>query len=116
MSRWSWWRLIHDGPPALRPIGGIDRVDHLVHLRLDLLVARQRAPARRRELHEHDALSILGVALEEPAERAEPLRQALGVVEPLDAHAEDLRGWDAQALQQGLARRRRRLVDEVGPR
>ena len=41
--------------------------------------------ARRADLHHGDAAAPLGMALEQPAERLQPIGNALGVVEAIDA-------------------------------
>src|SRR3989304_1622027 len=81
-------------------------------LALQLLVARDRRAARRRELDEDDALPVLRVTLEEPAQGAKALGQPLRVVHALDADAEEL-GGDPELLREARARGRRRLVPEL---
>ncbi len=104
---------VEDRLPALGLVGAVDLLHRRVHLRLQRLIAGNGAAAGRRELHEHEALAILGEALEEAAQGAEALGQALGVVEPLHPDPEEL-GGGVEAREQLLARRGGRVVHEAG--
>src|SRR5262249_7316288 len=91
----------------------VDVAHGSVHLRLDLLVAGDARAAGRGELDEHEPLAILGPALEEAAHGLDPLRQPLGVVEPLDADPQKL-ARDAELAQDVFAGGLGRVEYELG--
>src|SRR5262245_59614717 len=91
---------IDDRLPVAVAQGLVHRPHRGLDLVLELLVARDAAPARRGDLHEDDPAAILRPPFEEPANGAESLRQPFGVVDALDAHAQEL-GLEAETLQQG---------------
>ena len=64
-----------------------------------------------RELHEGEAAAVLGIALEQPLDREQPLLDALGVVEPVDADAEQRVRRQAE-----LARSTSRAASSAGGR
>jgi hypothetical protein len=76
---------VADGRPAGRRETPVDAADQLVDLPLELLVLRNLRPAGNRELQQDDLLAVLGVDLEQALEGAHALRDALGVVEAVDA-------------------------------
>src|ERR1700722_1966641 len=66
----------------------------------DLGIFGDLAPGRRRNLHEGDAPARLREHLDEPLESGEAVRQALGIIEPVDA---DHQLAVAQAVLQPVA-------------
>src|SRR6266436_324253 len=102
--------IVH-GPPLPGAEARVDVADRGVHFRVDLLVARDARAARRRKLDDDEPLPVLGTALEEAPDGADALRQALGVVEALDANAQEL-ARDPEPAQESLAGDARRVGHE----
>ena len=69
--------------------------------RFDRRVAFQRRPRRHANLHERQPAAQVGPPRDQRVERGEPLRDALRVVQPIDAQADDL-GLEAQQRPQPL--------------
>src|SRR5438034_5303146 len=93
---------VDDRLPAALAEVGVERAHHLPRLLLHGLVARDAAAARRGDLDEGETPAVLGPALEEPPQRADPFRQALRVIHTLDADADELAG-DTERRQRGRA-------------
>src|SRR5207247_6750929 len=93
---------VHERPPARGPEPLVHLADGRLDLERELRVALDRGPARRAELDEHETLAVLGIALEEPLDRAEALGEPLRVVQPLDADAQEL-GGDPELAPELLA-------------
>ena len=72
-----------------RPVGlaerAVDPADERLDARAQLGVLGNLGARRHRDLDERDLAAPLGVPLEQPRERLEPLGDALGVVEAIDA-------------------------------
>ena len=63
----------------------VDAPHRLVDLPLELRILGHALPARHQELREHDVPAVLRPSLEQPLHREQPLVDALGVVQPVDA-------------------------------
>ena len=104
---------IEEGPPRLRLERLVQLPDPVLDLALDLLVAIDHPAAGSGELHEYEPLAVFGIGLEEEAQRPDPLRQALGVVDALDPHPDEL-GLDSEPAQELGPGDAQRVVDELG--
>ena len=67
------------------PKRSLMRLDRHVHVVADRLIALQVLAARRADLQQRDAAAPLGMVFEHALERLDPLGDALGVIEPIDA-------------------------------
>ena len=63
----------------------VDAPDVLVHVVAQLLVARDLRARRDRNLQQHDLARPRGVSAQERLDRFELVRDALDIVEPVDA-------------------------------
>jgi hypothetical protein len=63
----------------------VDRVCQRLELGYQIAISRDVRAARSAELNEGDLPSLLGIALEEPLDRAESLGDTLGVIDAVDA-------------------------------
>ena len=79
---------VSDRLPAPRPPAGVNLLDHLINLAIDLLIRRHVRPARDRDLDEAQPAAVFGMILEQEIEPPDPVGDSLGVVQPLDAHAD----------------------------
>ena len=68
----------------------IERVDLLVDFRFQRRIAADVGARRHTDLQERQAAAQLGTARDNFVERRQPLRNALGVVEPIHADADDV--------------------------
>jgi hypothetical protein len=75
-----------DGHELDCPEAPVDAPYKLVHRRAQILVLFDVLPRWHGELHEHDLADPLGVLREEEFKRMQLLRDALDVVEAVDAH------------------------------
>jgi hypothetical protein len=75
-----------DGPPAGPTETPIDRLGHRLGLCLGLAIGWQAAARRGGDLQETETADPLRMVLDQTLHRAEPVGDALGVVEALDAH------------------------------
>ena len=71
--------------PVRRPEGSVDAADGRLHLGAELAVAPHRLARRHHHLDEPHLAVQLGMAHQQPLEREQPARDALGVVEPVHA-------------------------------
>ena len=78
------------------------RSRHALDALLEAAVFLERAARRRGHLHEDEAADPLGMLLEQALDRVEPLEDALGVVEAVDADGQ--RGVRRQAQPLAHAR------------
>jgi hypothetical protein len=99
--------LVHkvDGHEVDGAEPAVDAADELVDGAPQVLVLLDVLPRGHRELDEHDLADPLGVLREEELERVQLLRDALDVVEPVDADD------DLDALEAALERREAVLDD-----
>src|SRR5580765_2324214 len=80
------------------PPGGaeppVDAIGLDLHVHQQILVALDPRAAWRADLHEGEAAAIVGILLEEPLDAEEALEDALRVVDPIDARADELRRYE----------------------
>src|SRR5215831_19487148 len=81
---------IENGSPLASGQARVHVAHGSVHFRLDLLVTGDARAAGRGELNEDEPLAVLRPTLEEAAHGPDAFGQPLGVVEPLDAHPQEL--------------------------
>ena len=70
----------------------VDRPRQRLELLANVDIGHHALPRGRRDLRKDDLAAIVGVLLQKASERAELLRQPLGVVEPVDADEAGYRG------------------------
>ncbi len=68
----------------------VDPVLQAINLRYQSLVRLEQAPARDTALDEYHFTAVLGVFFKETLYRTEPFRDALGIVHPVEADADNL--------------------------
>jgi hypothetical protein len=116
-------RLVMHAPEddrSIRSFGKlvVDALDDHVKPLLERMIFRNRRPARRRQLHEDQAPAVLREALEQALDGEQPLLDALRVIEPVDADAEQRVGREAELgkdLSAALLDRRGRYRPAVRP-
>src|SRR5690606_905645 len=103
---------VADRGPLRVGVLAVDVPGDALELVAQLAVAADRAARDRRHLQQGEAPGLVGVAAQELAERLELLRQALGIVEAVDADRELAL---AQAVAQAaVARRAARAGGDAG--
>jgi hypothetical protein len=111
----SWGAAEHDGAVGAAAEPRVHALDDGLDRQAKLLVAVDLHAARRGELHEREASTQLGLALEQALDGLQPLLDALRVVEPIDADAQQRRLGQAEGAKhrRTALRRRRQLCQPV---
>src|SRR4051794_18842033 len=89
----------HDRLPGVRLEPTVDAVRLGDHLADEVIVSLDACTARRANLHERKLTLVVRPALQKSLNAAEPLENAFGVVDPIDANPQEARG-DADVLHQ----------------
>src|SRR5689334_12929204 len=92
-----------DGPPSIAGKAAIDARGFAFHLGHEVVIARNAAAAGCANLHESEQANVTGIFFEEALDAAEALDDPLGVVDAVDADAEEAR-LDAEVFQKSGAR------------
>src|SRR5262245_36083880 len=74
--------------PGFRAEPPVDAIGFRLHLDQQILVPLDARAARRADLHEAEALTIVRKLFEEAFDPQEALEDAFRVIHPVDAHAE----------------------------
>src|SRR5260221_13383678 len=89
----------YDRLPSTRAEAPVDAIGFRLHFRHQILVALDMGPAGRPDLHERKLLLIRRVLIEKTLDSAEPLRNAFGIIDPIDAKPHESR-LDSQLTEQ----------------
>ena len=109
----------HDGLPVAGLEAAVDAFGFLEHFLHQILIAPDVRAAGRADLHERELAPVGGILFEKALDGAEALRNALGVIDAIDADAQK-RSAHAELVEQADAlhvrefERRRRLLGSSG--